>query len=216
MTFSFLIAAPMISEVALVMLLGLFGWQVAALYLGMGLLVAIIAGLVIGKLRMERFLEDWVRTLHQGLATATGDVPYLWDERFQAGLRHVREIVGKVWPYVLLGIGLGALIHGYVPSDFMASIMGTDAWWAVPAAVFLGVPLYTNAAGIIPVVEALIGKGAAMGTTLAFMMSVIALSAPEIMILRKVLRWPLIATFIGVVAPGIMVVGYVFNWVLGS
>ncbi|MFZ1538522.1 MAG: permease [Chromatiaceae bacterium] len=213
-TFSFLIAAPMINEVALALLLGLFGWQVAALYLGLGLLVAIVAGLVIGKLGMERYLEDWVRAIHLGQAQAPKGAEYVWRERLQTGLQHVWEIVGKVWPYVLAGIGLGALIHGYVPSDFMASFMGRDAWWAVPAAVFLGVPMYTNAAGIVPVVEALIGKGAALGTTLAFMMSVIALSAPEIMILRKVLRWPLIATFIGVVAAGIMLVGYVFNWVL--
>ncbi len=213
-TFSFLIAAPMVNEVALALLLGLFGWQVAALYLGLGLLVAIVAGLVIGKLGMERHLEDWVRSIHMGQVVAPNGVDYVWRERFEAGLRHAREIVGKVWPYVLVGIGLGALIHGYVPGDFMASFMGRDAWWAVPVAVVMGVPMYTNAAGMIPVVEALIGKGAALGTTLAFMMSVIALSAPEIMILRKVLRWPLIATFVGVVAAGIMLVGYVFNLVL--
>ena len=213
-TFSFLIAAPMVNEVALALLLGLFGWRVAALYLGLGLLVAIVAGLVIGKLGMERHLEDWVRSIHTGQVMAPNGVDYVWRERFEAGLRHAREIVGKVWPYVLVGIGLGALIHGYVPGDFMASFMGRDAWWAVPVAVVMGVPMYTNAAGMIPVVEALIGKGAALGTTLAFMMSVIALSAPEIMILRKVLRWPLIATFVGVVAAGIMLVGYVFNLVL--
>lgn len=213
-TFSFLIAAPMVNEVALALLLGLFGWKVAALYLGLGLLVAILAGLVIGELKMERHLEDWVRAIHMGEAAAPTGAGLTWPERFAAGWRHVREIVGKVWPYVLVGIALGALIHGYVPQDFMASFMGRDAWWAVPAAVVLGVPMYTNAAGIIPVVEALIGKGAALGTTLAFMMSVIALSAPEMLILRKVLRWPLIATFVGVVAAGILLVGYVFNLVL--
>jgi hypothetical protein len=213
-TFSFLIAAPMVNEIALALLLGLFGWKVAALYLGLGLLVAIVAGLVIGELRMERHLEDWVRAIHMGTATAPKGLGYTWPERFSAGGRHVREIVGKVWPYVLVGIALGALIHGYVPQDFMASFMGRDVWWAVPAAVVLGVPMYTNAAGIVPVVEALIGKGAALGTTLAFMMSVIALSAPEMLILRKVLKWPLIATFVGVVAAGILLVGYVFNLVL--
>jgi uncharacterized protein len=200
--------------VALALLLGLFGWKVAALYLGLGLLVAIVAGLVIGKLRMERHLEDWVRAIHMGTATAPKGQGYTWSERFAAGGRHVREIVGKVWPYVLVGIALGALIHGYVPQDFMASFMGRDVWWSVPAAVALGVPMYTNAAGIVPVVEALIGKGAALGTTLAFMMSVIALSAPEMLILRNVLKWPLIATFVGVVAAGILLVGYVFNLVL--
>jgi hypothetical protein len=213
-TFSFLISAPMVNEVALALLLGLFGWKVAALYLGLGLLVAVAAGLVIGELRMERHLEAWVRAIHLGEATASDGTAYTWLERFEAGGRHVREIVGKVWPYVLLGIGLGAGIHGFVPQDFMASFMGRDVWWAVPAAVVLGVPMYTNAAGIIPVVEALIGKGAALGTTLAFMMSVIALSAPEVLILRKVLRWPLIATFVGVVAGGILLVGYVFNLAL--
>ena len=213
-TFSFLIAAPMVNEVALALLLGLFGWKVAVLYLGLGLLIAIVAGLVIGELRMERHLEDWVRAIHLGTATAPNGQGYSWPERFAAGGRHVREIVGKVWPYVLVGIALGALIHGYVPQDFMASFMGRDVWWAVPAAVVLGVPMYTNAAGIIPVVEALIGKGAALGTVLAFMMSVIALSAPEMIILRKVLKPQLIAIFVGVVATGILLVGYVFNLVL--
>ncbi|QIK39078.1 permease [Caldichromatium japonicum] len=213
-TFSFLIAAPMVNEVALALLLGLFGWKVALLYLGLGLLVAIVAGLVIGELKMERHLEDWVRAIHLGEATAASGSDQRWPERLHAGLKHVREIVGRVWPYVLIGIGLGALIHGYVPEDFMAAFMGRDVWWAVPTAVVLGVPMYTNAAGIIPIVEALIGKGAALGTTLAFMMSVIALSAPEMLILRKVLKWPLIATFVAVVATGILLVGYVFNLVL--
>jgi uncharacterized protein len=213
-TFSFLISAPMVNEIALALLLALFGWKVAALYLVLGLLVAIVAGLIIGELKMEHYLEDWVRAIHQGTAAAPDGQGYAWRERLEAGGRHVREIVGKVWPYVLVGIGLGALIHGYVPQDFMASFMGRDTWWAVPAAVVLGVPMYTNAAGILPVVEALIGKGAALGTTLAFMMSVIALSAPEMLILRKVLKWPLIATFVGVVAAGILLVGYVFNLVM--
>ncbi len=213
-TFSFLIAAPMVNEVALALLFGLFGWRVAVLYLGMGLAVAIVAGLVIGRLRMERHLEDWVRDIHMGQAVPAANRYHHWVSRLEAGGRHVREIVGKVWPYVLAGIALGAGIHGYVPQDFMASIMGRDAWWAVPVAVVLGVPMYTNAAGFIPVVEALIGKGAALGTVLAFMMSVIALSAPEMLILRKVLKPRLIMTFAGVVAAGILVVGYVFNIVL--
>ncbi len=213
-TFSFLISAPMVNEIALALLLGLFGWQVAALYLGLGLSVAIVAGLVIGKLRMERHLQDWVRDIHAGnAAPAVGD-EMSWDARLRTGLHHVREIVGKVWPYILIGIGVGAAIHGYVPQDFMVSIMGKDAWWSVPGAVVLGIPMYTNAAGIIPIVEALIGKGAALGTTLAFMMSVIALSLPEMLILRKVLKLPLIATFVGVVGSGILLVGFIFNTVL--
>ena len=210
-TFSFLISAPMVNEVALVLLFGMFGWKVAALYLGMGLLVAIVAGFVIGELKMERHLEDWVQKIQVGQIDPAVGMAMGWGERFEAGWSHVKQIVGKVWPYILLGIGLGAAIHGYVPADFMASFMGKDVWWAVPAAVILGVPMYTNAAGIIPVVEALIGKGAALGTVLAFMMAVIALSAPEMIILRQALKPRLIATFAGVVALGILLVGYVFN-----
>lgn len=213
-TFSFLISAPMVNEVALVLLFGMFGWKVAGLYLGLGLLIAIISGLVIGRLKMECYLEDWVQAIVQGESAHLPDEKITWLERLQAGGAHVREIVGKVWPYILAGIALGAGIHGYVPQDFMASFMGADHWWAVPAAVLLGVPMYSNAAGIIPIVEALIGKGAALGTVLAFMMSVIALSAPEMIILRKVLKPRLIATFAGIVACGIMLVGFVFNAVL--
>jgi uncharacterized membrane protein YraQ (UPF0718 family) len=214
-TFSFLISAPMVNEVALALLFGLFGWKVAGLYLALGLTVAITAGLVIGKLGMERHLEDWVRAMQAGQPVDYVGEDVHWAERIDAGIAHVRDIVGKVWPWILAGIGVGAVIHGYVPQDFMASIMGRDApWWSLPVAVLLGVPMYTNAAGILPVVEALIGKGAALGTVLAFMMSVIALSLPEMIILRKVLKLPLIATFAGVVALGILVVGYVFNAVL--
>lgn len=215
-TFSFLISAPMVNEVALALLFGMFGWKVALLYLVMGLLVAIVAGLVIGKLGMERHLEDWVRAMQNSQPVSVVDIVALsWGERIDSGFAHVGQIVGKVWPYILAGIALGAGIHGYVPEDFMASIMGRDApWWSVPAAVAIGVPMYTNAAGIIPIVEALMGKGAALGTVLAFMMSVIALSAPEIIILRKVLKPQLIVTFVCVVAAGILLVGYVFNAVL--
>ncbi len=214
-TFSFLISAPMVNEVALALLFGLFGWKVAALYLGLGLTVAIVAGLIIGKLGMERHLEDWVRAMQATQSADATSAAIAWAERIAAGVAHVRDIVGKVWPWILAGIALGAGIHGYVPEDFMASIMGRDApWWSLPAAVLIGVPMYTNAAGILPIIEALIGKGAALGTVLAFMMSVIALSLPEMIILRKVLKPPLIATFAGVVAAGILVVGIVFNAVL--
>ena len=214
-TFSFLIAAPMINEVALALLFGMFGWRVALLYMGMGLLIAIFAGLVIGKLRMERYLEDWVQKLQEHTVAAEADGEVMsWALRLSEGGRHVREIVGKVWLYIVLGVGLGAGIHGYVPENFMASLMGKGVWWSVPVAVLIGVPMYSNAAGILPVVQALLGKGAALGTVMAFMMSVIALSAPEMIILRKVLKPQLIAVFAGVVAVGIMVVGYVFNLVL--
>ena len=214
-TFSFLISAPMVNEIALALLFGLFGWKVAALYLGLGLAVAIVAGLVIGRLGMERHLEDWVRAMQSSQSAEYDAVQPTWAERIDAGVAHVKEIVGRVWRWILLGITVGAAIHGYVPQEFLASIMGSQApWWSLPAAVVLGVPMYSNAAGIIPVVEALLGKGAAIGTVLAFMMSVIALSLPEMIILRKVLKLPLIATFAGIVAAGILGVGLVFNVVL--
>ena len=213
-TFSFLISAPMVNEVALALLFALFGWRVAVLYLGLGLTVAIAAGWVIGRLKMEHHLEDWVRQLRT--VRPEDETSRLnWSDRIDAGFQSVREIVGRVWPYILAGIAIGAGIHGYVPQDFMASFMGRDAWWAVPLAVLIGVPMYANAAGVIPVVEALLAKGAALGTVLAFMMSVIALSLPEMVILRKVLKLRLVAVFVGVVAAGILVVGYIFNIVLG-
>jgi len=162
---------------------------------------------------MEQHLEDWVRNMPKVSATID-DAGLTLANRVQAGFASVREIIGKVWPYILGGIAIGAGIHGYVPEDFMASFMGKDVWWAVPVSVLIGVPMYTNAAGIIPIVEALLAKGAALGTVLAFMMSVIALSLPEMVILRKVLKPRLIAAFIGVVASGIILVGYVFNAVL--
>ncbi len=212
-TFSFLISAPMVNEVALTLLFGLFGWKVALLYLGLGLSVAIVAGWIIGRLKMEAHLEDWVRDIPRMSASYEAAEITLAD-RVQAGFASVKEIVGKVWPYIIAGIAIGAGIHGWVPQDFMASFMGKEAWWSVPLAVLIGVPMYTNAAGVIPIVQALLAKGAALGTVLAFMMSVIALSFPEMVILRKVLKVRLIATFIAVVASGILMVGYVFNWVL--
>jgi len=212
-TFSFLIAAPMVNEVALVLLFGLVGPAVALTYLAFGLGIAIVAGFIIGKLRLEGWLQDWVRDIHSGAnAPVMDEVERLsMVDRYKLGIEAVREILGKVWVWILLGIGMGALIHGYVPEDLMARIMGADAWWSVPAAVIMGLPLYTNAAGVIPVVEALLGKGAALGTVLAFMMSVIALSLPEMIILRQVLTLRLIAVFIGVVASGILAVGFLFN-----
>lgn len=213
-TLSFLIAAPMINEIALGLLFALFGWRVAALYLALGLAVALSAGWIIGRLDLETWVEDWVRTRPHTVVAVTGDGDIGWNARLVAGRDAVRDIVGRVWPYLLAGIAVGAGIHGYVPTDFMAGIMGREAWWSVPLAVALGVPMYSNAAGIVPVVEALLAKGAAFGTVLAFMMSVVALSLPELVILRKVLKPRLIAVFFGVVATGILLVGYVFNLVL--
>jgi uncharacterized membrane protein YraQ (UPF0718 family) len=209
-TFSFLISAPMVNEVAVVLLFGLFGWKVAAIYAGTGLCIAIAAGWVIGRLKMEKHLEDWVLELPPG-GPDSGEERMGWAERVRYGQDAVRDIVGKVWPYVALGIAVGAGIHGYVPENFMASFMGKSAWWSVPLAVLIGVPMYSNAAGIIPIVQALLGKGAALGTVLAFMMAVIALSLPEMIILRKVLKPRLIGVFAGVVATGILIVGYTFN-----
>lgn len=212
-TFSFLIAAPMVNEVALGLLFALVGWKVAAIYLGFGLAVAIVSGWVIGRLHLEHWLESWVRDLRSAPAqlpsTQIGVV-----DRLQAGVDAIRDIVFKVWPWIIVGIAIGALIHGYVPAGAMAKIMNRDAWWSVPAVVLAGVPMYANAAGIIPVVEALMSKGAPLGTVLAFMMSVIALSLPEMVILRKVMSLRLIAVFVGVVASGILAVGYLFNAIL--
>ncbi|KEO52583.1 permease [Thioclava pacifica] len=212
-TFSFLIAAPMVNEVALVLLFGLVGWQVAMTYLVFGLGIAISAGFVIGKLRLEGWLQDWVRDIHSGAQVPEGleEDRLSMVDRYRLGIQAVREIFAKVWIWIVLGIAMGALIHGYVPEDLMVRIMGADAWWSVPAAVLMGIPMYTNAAGVIPIVEALLGKGAALGTVLAFMMSVIALSLPEMIILKQVLTLRLIAVFIGVVASGILAVGYLFN-----
>lgn len=212
-TFSFLISAPMVNEIALVLLYGLFGWKVAALYLATGLLIAMVAGWTIGRLHMEGYLEDWVHEIRvSGNDYQEGEKN--WAERIKYGIDAVRDIVGKVWKYVVLGIAVGAAIHGYVPEGFMASIMGKSSWWAVPISVLIGIPMYSNAAGIIPIVQALLEKGAALGTVLAFMMSVIALSLPEAVILRKVLKPTLIMTFFGVVGSGILIVGYLFNFLI--
>ena len=211
-TFSFLIAAPMVNEIALVLLYGLLGWKIAALYFVTGISVAIVAGWVMGRMRLDNHVEDWVRQIRAG--EAQPDEGMTWAGRFDYALDSVRDIVGRVWKFVVLGIAAGAAIHGYVPEGQLAGIMGSEAWWSVPLSVLLGIPMYTNAAGVIPVVEALLGKGAALGTTLAFMMSVIALSFPEMVILRKVLKPRLIAAFIGVVGCGILLVGYLFNAII--
>ncbi|ACF02572.1 permease [Rhodopseudomonas palustris TIE-1] len=213
-TFSFLIAAPLVNEVALGLLLALLGWKVALLYLLLGLAVAIVAGMVIGRLHLEGWLEDWVRALRTEAAPLAAERLSASD-RIDAGVEAVRDIVGRVWPWIIAGIAIGAGIHGWVPEGLLAGIMGREAWWSVPAAVAIGIPMYSNAAGIVPVVEALLGKGAALGTTLAFMMSVTALSAPELIILRKVLTVRLIAVFVAVVGLGILAVGYLFNFLFG-
>ena len=211
-TFSFLVAAPTINEVAIVMLFGLFGWKVTALYIASGLLIAIFAGFAIGRLHMERYVEDFVWKIHGTSDTMAEKLT--WQDRIERAWESVKEIVGKVWIYVIVAIAIGGAIHGYVPESALAQVMGKQAWWSVPAAVLMGVPLYSNAAGMIPIVAALIEKGASLGTALAFMMSVVGLSLPEAIILRRVLKLPLLITFFCVIAAGIMLIGFLFNWIL--
>ena len=211
-TFSFLISSPMINEVAIILLYGMFGWKVAAIYVGTGLVIAILAGWIIGLLKLERWVEPWVYQTHLG-DSGLDEEKLTFANRIQFGYDAVKEIVGKVWIYVALGILVGAGAHGYVPEEFMAALMGKSAWYSIPLSVLIGIPLYSNAAGIVPIVSVLIEKGASLGTALAFMMSVIGLSLPEMVILRKVLKLPLIFTFIGIVGFGIMIVGYLFNYI---
>ena len=211
-TFSFLIAAPMINEVAIILLYGMFGWKVAAIYVGTGLAIAILAGWTIGLLKLEKWVEPWVYQTHMG-DSGLEEEKLNFAKRINLGYDAIKEIVGKVWIYVALGILVGAGAHGYVPEEFMAALMGKSAWYSIPLSILIGIPLYSNAAGIVPIVSVLIEKGASLGTALAFMMSVIGLSLPEMVILRKVLKLPLIFTFIGVVGVGIMIVGYLFNYI---
>jgi len=213
-TFSFLIAGPMVGPVGLGLLFGLVGWKIATVYLVFGFTIATLAGWIMGKMGLERYLQDWVRELNAGPAGEIATARLTMVDRLKTGLEQVREIVSRVWIWVVAGIAIGALIHGYVPEAMMLRIMGGDAWWSVPAAVVVGVPMYTNAAGVIPIVEALLGKGAALGTTLAFMMSVIALSLPEMIILKQVLTLRLIAIFVAVVAMGILATGFLFNFIM--
>ena len=211
-TFSFLIASPMINEVALVLLLGLFGWKIALVYILSGLIIAILSGIVIGKLKVENLVEPFV---YQNSINGNVDLPSMSrKERIIYAKDYTLDILKKVWPYVLIGIGVGAWIHGYVPADFLAQYAGSGKWYAVPLAVLIGIPLYSNAAGIIPLVSALTEKGVSMGTTLAFMMSVTALSLPEFMILKKVMKTKLIFIFAGIVGVGIMFTGFLFNVIL--
>lgn len=211
-TFSFLISAPMINEVAVILLFGMFGWKVMLIYIITGLVIAIAAGWIIGKLKLESWVHEWVYKTHFGERAIINEKIYLPD-RIKSGWDAVKDIVGKVWIYVAIGIAVGAAFHGYVPEDFMASLMGKQEWYSVPLSVLIGIPLYSNAAGIVPIVSVLIEKGASLGTALTFMMAVVGLSLPEIIILKKVLKWPLIATFVGIVGCGILIVGYLFNFI---
>jgi hypothetical protein len=209
-TFAFLVASPMVNEIAIVLLLGLVGPGLTLAYVVAGLVVAIAAGLVIGRLGMERYVEDYVWTIRAG-AVPVAIKPTL-EDRIRDAWRSTRDIVRRVFPYIVAGIAVGAFIHGFVPTDLVVAIGGTENPLAVPALVALGVPLYSNAAGTIPIVEALLGKGLPVGSALAFMMAVTALSLPEFMILRRVMKPRLIATFALIVATGIVAIGYLFNF----
>jgi uncharacterized protein len=211
-TFSFLISSPMINEVAVILLYGMFGWKVAAIYVGTGLTIAITAGWIIGLLKLEKWVEPWVYETQLG-NNGEEEEKITFGSRVSLGYEAVKDIVGKVWIYVALGIAVGAGAHGFVPEEFMAALMGKSAWYSVPLSILIGIPLYSNAAGIVPIVSVLIEKGASLGTALAFMMAVIGLSLPEMIILRKVLKLPMIITFIGIVGGGIMIVGYLFNMI---
>lgn len=212
-TFSFLIAAPMINEVALVLLVGLFGWKVALIYILTGLTIAIISGFILEKLKLQKYVADWVYKMKTNQQQIEEE-KLTFSQRIDAGWDAVKEIVGKIWVYIIIGIAIGAGAHGFVPDQFMADLLGAENWYSVPLAIFVGVPLYSNAAGIIPIVSVLIEKGVSLGTALAFMMSVIGLSLPEIIILKKVLKWQLIAVFVGVVASGIIIIGFIFNYLV--
>jgi uncharacterized protein len=210
-TFSFLVSSPMINEVALVLLLGLFGWKVALLYISTGLVVSVISGIVIGKMRMERYVQDYV------YQTKVGNIEIVrqnFREKIEYARDYTKDLLKRIWPYVLIGIGVGGFIHGYVPSDFLLKYAGPGNPFAVPVAVLIGVPLYSNAAGTIPIVQALMGKGMPIGTVLAFMMAVTALSFPEAVILKNVLKMRLLLIFFGIVAAAIIGVGYLFNSIL--
>jgi len=211
-TFSFLVASPMINEVALILLLGMFGWKIALIYIISGLFIAIFSGIIIGKLKIENLVEPFV---YQDTVNSNIDLlKKSRKERIVYAFDYTKNILKKVWPYIIVGIGIGAWIHGYLPADFLAQYAGSDKWYAVPLAVLIGIPLYSNAAGVIPLVSVLTEKGVAMGTTLAFMMSVTALSFPEFMILKKVMKIKLILIFAGIVGVGIIFTGYLFNLIL--
>jgi uncharacterized membrane protein YraQ (UPF0718 family) len=210
-TFSFLISSPMVNEIALIMLWGLFGWKIALIYTGTGVVLAVLSGIVIGKLKMEKYVQDYVWEIKVGAGEI---VQTTFREKLVYARDYTAELLKRICPYVIIGIALGGIVHGYIPTDFVVKYAGRDNPLAVLVAVLIGIPLYSNAAGMIPVVQALVGKGMAMGTVLAFMMSVTAISFPEAVILKNVLKMRLIYTFFGIVTVGIIIIGYLFNAIL--
>ena len=213
-TFSFLITSPLMNEVAFVLLIGLFGWKIALLYLLSGITIGTISGLFLGRMKLEHYVEGFVYDIKPQSGAQIIEEELTWKERVNRAVESTREIVGKVWLFVIVGIGIGAFIHGFVPQDALTGIMGKGAWWSVPVSVLLGIPLYSNAAGIIPIVSAMLAKGASLGTALAFMMSVVGLSLPEAIILKRVLKTPLLVIFFAVIGVSIILTGYIFNFVL--
>jgi hypothetical protein len=211
-TFSFLVSSPMINEVALILLLGMFGWKIAMIYIGSGLVIAVLSGIIIGALRLEKLVAEFAYQTPSGIVYEGQQM--VWKERLEFARDYTAGILKKVWPYIIAGIGVGAWIHGYVPTDLLARWAGADKWYAVPLATLIGIPLYSNAAGVIPLVSVLTEKGVAMGTTLAFMMAVTGLSLPEFMILKNVMKTRLILIFAGIVGTGIVFTGYLFNLIL--
>jgi len=211
-TFSYLIAAPMINEVAAILLFGLFGWKIALIYVASGLIIAIVVGIILGKMKLEHLVQDYVWTIHA--KNKIVEHKKTWNERFHEAYLDTKGIVIKVYPWVLVGVALGAFIHGYAPENLLTQIAGRGVWYAVPLAVIIGVPLYSNAAGVLPIVQSLLEKGLPLGTALAFMMAVTALSLPEAIILRKVMKPKLLAIYFGIVALGIIFIGYLFNAIM--
>lgn len=210
-TFSFLVSSPMVNEVALIMLWGLFGWKVALIYIASGLIISIVSGLAIGRMKLEKYVQDYVYKIKTGNVEIEKQS---WKDRFIYARDYVAEIIGKVWPYVLVGIAIGGFMHGYAPANLLSKVAGPGNFFAVPIAVLIGVPLYSNAAGVIPIVKVLMDKGMAIGTALSFMMAVTALSLPEAIILKKVLKTRLLVVYFSVVAAGILLTGYLFNIIL--
>jgi len=211
-TFSFLVSSPMINEVALVLLLGSFGWKVALIYIGSGLVISILSGILIGRLKVENLVEDFV--FKNKFNPSRNGLKMHWNDRLNYAKSYTVQIIKKVWYFILIGIGIGAFIHGYIPVDFLAQYAGADKWYGVIVATIIGIPLYSNAAGVIPLVSALAEKGVAIGTTLSFMMAVTALSLPEFLILKRVMKTKLILIFAGIVGAGIIITGYIFNLIL--
>ena len=211
-TFSFLIAAPMVNEVGVIMLIGLFGWKTGIIYTLAGLIIAVVSGWIIGKLKLEKWIQDWVYKAKFG-NTQLPEAVLLFEDRIKFGFEAVKDTFKKIWLYVIVGMAIGSFIHGYIPENYLVSLMHKSAWYSVPLSVIIGVPIYSCTAGVVPIASALIEKGVPLGTALAFMMSVIGISLPELIILKKVLKLPLILTFVGIITMGIMVVGYLFNWI---